>query len=155
MLKIQIGNGAVVPFEFSVTAEKFCGEDFFDNGKFTGEIKIVGEVLDDEENLKVRGKIFCRKEFTCDRCLSDAAENQVHEFDEELDDAEVIDGFVDITELVRDVMIASQPIQNLCKIDCKGLCPNCGKNLNEGDCGCDRFIPDPRLAILQELDVSS
>lgn len=154
MLKIQIGNGVVVPFEFKFSAEEFCGEDFSDNGKFTGEIKVLGEVLNDEENLKVRGKIFCRKEFICDRCLSDVAENQVHEFDEKLDDAEVIDGFVDITELVRDVVIASQPIQNLCKIGCKGLCPNCGKNLNEGDCGCDRFIPDPRLAFLQELDVN-
>lgn len=151
MLKIQIGNGAVVPFEFLVLAEKFCGEDFLGNGRFSGEIKIVGKVLNDEENLKIRGKIFCQKEFTCDRCLSDAKENQVHEFDEELDGAEVIDGFIDITELVRDVMIASQPIQNLCEIDCKGLCPNCGKNLNEGDCGCDRFIPDPRLAILQNF----
>ena len=150
MLKIQIGSGAIVPFEFKVSAEDFCGENFLDNGKFSGEIKIIGEVLNDEK-LKVRGKIFCQKEFTCDRCLSDAKENQVHEFDEEVDGAEVVENFVDITELVRDVLIASQPIQNLCKIDCKGLCPTCGKNLNEGDCGCDRFIPDPRLAILQNF----
>ncbi len=154
MLKIQIGAGAVVPFEFELSAERFCEEDFLDNGKFSGEIKIVGEVVNGEKNLKIRGQIFCQKEFTCDRCLSEAKENQVHEFDEELDRAEVVDNCVDITEIVRDILIASQPIQNLCKIDCKGLCPNCGKNLNEGNCGCDRFIPDPRLAILQNLDVS-
>ena len=154
MLKIQIGSGAVAPFEFKVSAEKFCGEDFLDNGKFSGEIKIIGEVLNDKK-LTARGKIFCQKEFTCDRCLSDATEKQVIDFDEELDGAEIVENFVDISELVRDILIASQPIQNLCKIDCKGLCPTCGKNLNEGDCGCDRFIPDPRLAILQTLDVSS
>ncbi len=154
MLKIQIGAGVIVPFEFKLSAEGFCEEDFLDNGKFSGEIKIVGEVMNGEKNLKIRGKIFCQKEFTCDRCLGEAKENQVHEFDEELDRAEVVDNCVDITEIVRDILIASQPIQNLCKIDCKGLCPNCGKNLNEGNCGCDRFIPDPRLAILQNLDVS-
>ena len=33
----------------------------------------------------------------------------------------------------------------------KGLCPVCGADLNEGDCGCDRFVPDPRLAALQQL----
>lgn len=153
MLKIQIDRGGIAPFEFKVSAIDFCGEDFLDNGKFTGEIKIVGEVVNEEETFKVRGKIFCRKKFICDRCLSEAEENQVHEFSEELDSKEIIEDIVDITELVRDILITSQPIKNLCKIDCKGLCPVCGMNLNEGDCKCDRFIPDPRLAILQKLNM--
>ena len=53
--------------------------------------------------------------------------------------------------MVRDILLASQSLSNLCKPDCKGLCPVCGHDLNEGDCGCDRFVPDPRLAALQQL----
>ena len=151
MLKVQIGGGDVAPFEFNESAEKFCGENFLENGKLIGEIKIVGEIVNDDENLKIRGKIFCQRKFTCDRCLSETEENQIHDFDEELEKSEVVDNLVDITELVRDTLIISQPIKNLCKIDCRGLCPICGKNLNEGSCECDRFIPDPRLAILQNF----
>lgn len=151
MLKIQIGGGSVAPFEFKESAEKFCGENFLENGKLIGEIKIVGEIVKDDEILKVRGKIFCQRNFICDRCLGETEENQIHDFDEELEQSEVIDGAVDISELVRDTLIISQPIKNLCKINCKGLCPVCGKNLNEGDCECERFIPDPRLAILQNF----
>ena len=151
MRKIQISEGSVTPFEFIESAEKFCGDDFLENGKFIGEIKIVGEVVDDDEKLKICGKIFCRRKFICDKCLSESEESQIHDFEEELDGEEIVDGFVDVSEIVRDTLIISQPIKSLCKVDCKGLCPSCGKNLNEGDCGCDRFIADPRLAILKDF----
>ncbi len=151
MLRVQINREASVPFDFSLSAEKFCGENFLDNGKFVGEIKISGEVVNDGSSYVARGKIFCCKEFTCDRCLSAAAENQSHDFEEELDAADIDEDFVDITALVRDTLITSQPMKNLCKIDCKGLCPSCGKNLNDGDCDCDNFIVDPRLAPLLDF----
>ena len=38
----------------------------------------------------------------------------------------------------------------LCRDDCRGLCPKCGKNLNEGPCGCTKD-GDPRLAVLSRL----
>ncbi len=151
MLKVQISKGGSVPFEFKVAANVFCGDDFLDNGKFVGEIKISGEIVDDDLKCLVRGKIICRKEFTCDRCLSDAAENQTLDFDEEIDSADIIDGFYDLTELVKDTLVASQPIQNLCRENCKGLCPICGKNLNDGACECDNFNVDPRLAPLMNF----
>jgi uncharacterized protein len=43
------------------------------------------------------------------------------------------------------------PYKSLCREDCRGLCPLCGKNLNEGLCGCNRKSVDPRLAILGQL----
>ena len=39
----------------------------------------------------------------------------------------------------------------LCRPDCKGLCSVCGKDLNEGACGCDTFVPDPRLAAIRDI----
>ena len=151
MLKVQIGSNESVTFEFVINAEEFCGENFLDSGELIGEIKIVGEIVKSENFFIVRGKIFCKKKFICDRCLSVAENNQIHDFEEEISSAEVVENILDITEIVRDTLIISQPIKNLCKADCKGLCPICGFNLNEGDCKCDRFIADPRLAILQEM----
>ena len=67
------------------------------------------------------------------------------------EDANVFEGdTIDITGMVRDTLLAAQPLSNICKPDCKGLCPVCGANLNHGDCGCERFVPDPRLAALQQ-----
>jgi uncharacterized protein len=83
--------------------------------------------------------------------LSESTENQIHEFEEEIDSAEIVDDLIDITELVRDILIASQPIQSLCKADCKGLCPVCGQNLNNGECNCNRLSVDPRLAPLMDF----
>ena len=148
MPKVQTARGNKAPFEFSATAQKLFGEDLED---FEGDIKIVGEVEDVGRCFVVRGQINCKKKFVCDRCLTEATENQVHKFEEEFDKAEAVDELLDVTELLRDELLAAQPMKNLCKADCKGLCPVCGANLNEGDCGCDKFIVDPRLAALKNF----
>ena len=148
MLKVQIFKGEIKPFNFKFSAESFFDEDYLDNGKFTGDIEVFGETASNGSEIVIRGQIKCCKEFTCDRCLTQATQNQIHDFDEEIDGAEVVDDFFDITELVRDTIIASQSIQNLCKAECKGLCPVCGQNLNDGECNCERFSVDPRLAPL-------
>ena len=46
------------------------------------------------------------------------------------------DEIIDLTEGVREEIILRLPLKNLCSEDCKGLCPRCGKDLNEGPCGC-------------------
>ena len=151
MLKVQIFKGEIVPFNFKISAEKFCSEDFLDNGKFIGEIEISGETVNENENVVIRGKIKCCKEFNCDRCLALSTEKQIHDFEEEIDSAEIVENLFDIEELVRDTLIASQSIKNLCKVDCKGLCPVCGQNLNDGECSCERLSVDPRLAPLMNF----
>ena len=148
MRKVQIGRGFDTQFSVEESVADLPKNFFSDEENFVGKIKVYGEFVNDGSNLKIRGKIFCRKKFICDRCLVQAEENQVHEFDEEIDESEIADGLLDITELVRDTLIAAQPIQNLCKPDCKGLCPKCGQNLNEGECACDKSSVDPRLAAL-------
>lgn len=61
------------------------------------------------------------------------------------------DGFIDLAPLVRQLSLLEIPMQPFCRPDCKGLCIECGHNLNEGECGCERDIIDPRLAGLREL----
>ena len=150
MPKVQTARGGKAPFEFSATTDKLFGEDFSEEG-ITGDVKIFGEVEDVGRCFVVSGRIECRKTFTCDRCLTQATANQVHDFEEEFDKSEAVEDLIDVTELLRDVLIAGQPMKNLCKADCKGLCPECGANLNEGDCGCDKLKIDPRLATLENF----
>ena len=56
-----------------------------------------------------------------------------------------------LDEILIPELLLDMEMTVLCREDCKGLCPKCGKNLNDGDCGCDRREIDPRLAVLQEF----
>lgn len=151
MLKVQIGREANVPFEFSEEAVIFFGAELAAEENFSGNVEVSGEIVNDGKNFVARGKAACLRNFVCDKCLEQSSEKFFCEFDEELAAEEIAENVADITELVRDTILASLPIKNLCRADCKGLCPVCGKNLNNGDCDCERFTADPRLAILKDL----
>jgi uncharacterized protein len=58
---------------------------------------------------------------------------------------------IDLDKDVRDYAILAVPMKKLCSDDCKGLCPKCGKNLNEGSCNCSEKIIDPRWELIEKL----
>ena len=58
---------------------------------------------------------------------------------------------LEVDGLVYSEVVLNLPSKHLCKDDCKGLCCKCGKNLNEGECGCSSSEPDSRLAGLRDL----
>lgn len=97
----------------------------------------------------------------CDRCFEEYSQKMDFVFrhkliktlsDEENDDyIETPDCKLELDELVISDIILSLPTKNLCREDCKGLCQDCGKNLNEGKCSCKKSQIDPRLEILKEL----
>lgn len=60
---------------------------------------------------------------------------------------------VDLTPLIREQMLLALPTRPLCREDCRGLCPRCGANLNERDCGCSSESGDERLAVLRSIKV--
>jgi DUF177 domain-containing protein len=60
---------------------------------------------------------------------------------------------IDLTPLVREQVLLALADRPLCREECKGLCPHCGSNLNESDCGCSSEARDPRLAVLRTLKV--
>jgi uncharacterized protein len=77
-----------------------------------------------------------------------------NEADAEMDDADevFIEGDVfDTSELVKEQMYLLLPERVLCEDECRGLCPNCGANLNETKCKCPE-AKDPRWAELNKLD---
>jgi uncharacterized protein len=72
---------------------------------------------------------------------------------EEVDEALRIDAHhtLDLSEVVRQHIILQREQYPLCAETCAGLCPVCGRNLNEGPCGCQDASEDPRWVALREL----
>src|ERR671919_630513 len=58
---------------------------------------------------------------------------------------------IDLNELLREQFYLALPMKPLCRDECKGLCPQCGTNLNTGTCDCGPGWEDPRLAALKQL----
>jgi uncharacterized protein len=77
-------------------------------------------------------------------------------FEPELVDEETYQGKqLDLAPAIREQILLSLPVAPLCREDCKGLCPRCGKDLNDGECGCDRTVLDPRWAALKGIQLES
>ena len=72
-------------------------------------------------------------------------------FDEDLD-CEHLDGdALDVSGMARDALIELLPARILCRDDCRGLCPTCGADLNQGPCGCPPPAADSRWDALREI----
>jgi len=71
----------------------------------------------------------------------------------ETDRAVIIDQhhILDLTEVVREYLVIAQTTCPPCRPDCAGLCPQCGQNLNQGQCACHETGADPRFAVLKQL----
>ena len=73
-------------------------------------------------------------------------------FDSDLEIENYSDNTIDLTQSVYDQILLSRPIVRLCTKECKGLCAQCGKNLNKETCDCEGEDDlDPRLAILKKI----
>lgn len=130
-------------------------------------------ILPEEDGVLFRGKLCGKVSVPCDRCAEETEINIDYAFDEFegypqddfdvksedlLEDNRVL--FKDKNALVLDMgallweeFVLTLPTKPLCRKDCKGVCPTCGKNLNEGKCDCEEGGKDPRLAILRNLKI--
>jgi len=71
---------------------------------------------------------------------------------EGLDETNYIIGYnLDVDTLIYDEILIGFPMKLLCSEDCKGLCKNCGTNLNEKSCDCDTFAYDPRMSVIRDI----
>jgi uncharacterized protein len=98
----------------------------------------------------------------CDRCCAPLDEPMeipfanvlVRQASGEGDNGDIIvveDEKLDLDELVYSNIVLNLPMKHLCGADCKGLCAVCGKNLNDGECGCDRSGRISPFSILKDL----
>ena len=152
-------------FEFHDGSLKFEGQNFDFPKGFKAET--LTRWL--EENLLlVEIKISAEIQAECARCLKEtnleiseklgylyhlgSAENE--DFDDEdymPVEVEYFGRVIDIMPQIEESVFAILPTKVLCKEDCKGLCPNCGKNLNEGSCSCSNENIDPRFEALRNF----
>jgi uncharacterized protein len=80
-----------------------------------------------------------------------AGDGEVEVGEEDLATAFSQDGMIDLIDLLREQFVLALPMKPLCSDDCRGLCPECGTNLNKRQCQCAPKWEDPRLAPLKSL----
>lgn len=120
--------------------------------------------------ILVQGRLRTSLRLVCSRCADEYVQVLEVEVDEQFlpaDSPEVPRGedldledlsvftyeheTIDLSEVIRQNLLAESPIKPLCRQDCRGLCPQCGTNLNEGSCTCTDEEVEPRWAALSEI----
>jgi uncharacterized protein len=122
------------------------------------------------KDLRLRGRLSARLELQCARCLEAVQQDVNREFellyrplgvDAGKDEISVTDAEAEIgyyqgdgillEDVLREQVLLALPLKITCKEDCRGICPHCGKNLNQEQCSCSVPIQDPRWAALKEI----
>jgi len=141
--------------------------------KTSGRAEVVEEHHGKHEiikDIRLRGRLSAGLELQCARCLEPVKQDVDREFEllyrplgadagrDELSvtaaEAEIGyyqgDGVL-LEDVLREQVLLALPLKVTCREDCKGLCPHCGKNLNEEQCSCNVPMEDPRWAALKEI----
>ncbi len=116
-------------------------------GTFVTPISLRGKIENRAGVVTMQYNSLFTIRHLCDRCLNEFDREYSMDFEHILirtvcyDEDEYVqcpDDTLDVNELAISDLLLSLPSKILCKEDCKGLCPVCGKNLNTGDCGCKK-----------------
>jgi uncharacterized protein len=121
-------------------------------------------------DIRLRAKYQGRVEVACARCLDPVEHPVKGEFDLIFRPLGVDQGGAEraittdeteigyyhksglaLEDVLREQVLLSLPAKTLCRQDCKGLCPHCGRNLNSESCACDTAPVDPRWSALSDL----
>jgi uncharacterized protein len=131
-----------------------------------GEIKLIRT----NRGILAKGNLNTRIDLTCSRCLGSFSYPLALDIEEEcFPTRDVVSGVplsvpdepgcitidennvLDLAEPIRQYAALITPMKPLCREDCAGLCPSCGRNLNSGNCSCPPQPADPRWAKLSQL----
>ena len=155
--ELLLNPGSQLPFRCELSTDRL---DFPAVLSYTAAPVGEGFIVNNAGALTLRGTLSASLRCVCDRCAAEFDREVSYPLDiplaSELQDEENPDYFLldgdelDLEELLETVFILNMDTRFLCRDDCKGLCSRCGKNLNEGPCGC-RTESDPRLAVLEQL----
>ena len=132
---------------------------------FFGNISVDVELNKMHSQIVLNAKLSFQIEFECDRCMKNSnstltsSYKMVYLLGTKPEDTEAINltylpadaDKIILDNDVRDYALLAIPMKKLCSEDCKGLCVKCGKDLNEGECGCKHEEIDERWLPLMEL----
>ncbi len=137
LIKSPIGTSRDFNFDYDRIR---LGEDLTVNG-FAGTARFDRT----PQGLLLQGEFGAAADLECVRCLDTFSQSlkwsftDLYAFDKKnMADSGLLvpeDGQIDMEPLLREYALLEIPISPVCRPDCKGLCPVCGENLNEVDCG--------------------
>ena len=155
--KIINAPGERIAFQFDLDLSDV---DFGGRRPVQNPVVVAGDVRNVAGMLLLTFEASTVLKSVCDRCLKPFDQPKTVRYetmlaeelaDEDSDDILLLeDGAVDLGELARTVFILEMDTKTLCSEDCKGICPGCGVDLNQGTCTCKKEV-DPRLAVLAKL----
>jgi uncharacterized protein len=140
---LEISDPYVGNFNTNVSLNKFDSQIILDS-----ETGITANLVCDrcakefQSVIKSKFKMVCLFRVNFDE--SDSAREEVVFLHPDTDK-------IDLDKDIRDYAILAVPMKKLCSEECKGLCPKCGKNLNDDLCDCIEEIIDPRWEVIQKL----
>lgn len=149
-------------FEFVINGKSL---EFKQNTIYPGDMMVNVEVNKFAKNLTCSVDIQTEGHYSCDRCLEGYVRPYHDVFrllfhvgtsDFETDEEDVVmlppeTVEIDFTERLIEQLKLTVPMKNLCKPDCKGICPGCGMDLNYKSCRCSHSSVDPRWEELRKL----
>src|SRR5579883_376671 len=145
LIKIRGLSDGDNPIDLSFDAALLDYPEFFNTANLKGIIRKEGDRLDLTAQVSVDGKFECTRctdqferkistglqlHFVPPRLAPNVGDPNVHTYDPTSVSA------IDVLADIRDALILAIPMKNLCREDCKGLCPTCGKNRNREKCDC-------------------
>ena len=150
------GDG-VLPFSCELDP---AGLEFPSISRYRSPLSARGSVSSRAGLLELKGEVKVSVDCLCDRCGREYGREAVfpldtvlvteHEDEEDPDVFLVQDDCVDLDEIVTTAFVLGLDSKTLCRPDCKGVCPRCGHNLNDGPCAC-RPEADSPFAVLGQL----
>jgi len=142
--------------------------------RIVAPVQLDFEIQKDKVRFRLVGTAATELELPCSRCLepyrmvvnapfdlryhpvSEMSQEEEREVGEnDLETSYYQDDQIDLNELLREQFYLALPMKPLCGEDCRGLCAQCGTNLNTGTCDCHTEWADPRLAPLRQLKKES
>ena len=123
-------------------------------------------VLPTKEGCLIKGNLHGKITIPCNRCAEETIQSLDSQFTDLIafpdDDTNENSGhifndsgtmFLNLSSICWEEFVLAIPVSPLCKEDCKGLCNQCGTNLNENQCSCKKESYDSRFAILRNLSL--
>ena len=149
--------GERLPIEYDVDLSDY---ELYNTKPFATPVHVTGEVFNEAGVVQISYTVRFTLKLPCDRCLDIFTRDYEYSFQEilvneenpENDEYIPVPGcLLELDDLVLSDVLLSLPAKQLCREDCKGLCPKCGVNWNHETCQCSQKEVDPRLAVLGEL----
>ncbi len=138
--------------------------------KVVAPVTVVAELRKDTQKVRLVGRVTTSLELDCSRCLdpftvpidaqfdmlflpagANTGGEEQEVGDEDLGVSFYKDDTIDLGDVLREQFYLALPMKPLCRDDCQGLCPICGKNRNRERCDCQSEWVDPRLEVLRKL----